>query len=246
MVARTGRPVFVPQVPQRDVRSSVQAEQHEHLVNGACFSLICVPVGIGDHTEGAFLLARDQPGAPYEHDDVAFAEALASRVARARLVARRYQAAWSAREHVVDVVTAAAVEHERAEDLSRPALHELLDWACAGDPEAVVAFLDLDLCHLVCSKAYAMVFGQVPTLLTAMPLAAFVDDNETIPFKFEKVLSGELDYRTIEVRPLAVPSPMMLHCAMIRRPDATPWCIAVVGHLVPRAACSERVTTAVR
>jgi excisionase family DNA binding protein len=89
MVARTGRPVFVPQVPQRDVRSSVQAEQHEHLVNGACFSLICVPVGIGDHTEGAFLLARDQPGR-LMNTTTSRSRKHSHRVARARLLARRY------------------------------------------------------------------------------------------------------------------------------------------------------------
>jgi phage terminase large subunit-like protein len=55
---------------------------------------------------------------------------------------------------------------------------------------------------------------------------------------FGEVLVGELDFRTVDIRPVASASPTTLHAAMIRGADATPWCIVVVATPVSQLAAA--------
>ena len=120
------------------------------------------------------------------------------------------------------------------ETVSRSALDELLESVAGDDPEARVAVLDLDLHHLGCTKAYATQLGQDRTRVVAAALGTLVADAPPLHRSFDEVLLGELDFRTVDIQPLAATSPMTLHAAMIRGEDATPWCIIVVATPVPQ------------
>ena len=160
LVVRTGSPMFVPQVPQRDVRRSLRPELHEFLLGGGCYSLITVPIGTDERIDGALMAVRDGPGRPYERDDVAFVSALGARISLAHARAAHSSIAKDARRRLVDTVRIFLSEYEHMDTVSRSALDELLESVAADDPEALVAVLDLDLRHLGCTKAYAAQLGQ--------------------------------------------------------------------------------------
>lgn len=231
-IVRSGRTWFLPQVAQRDVRRCVRPELREHLLRGGCFSLIGVPVSTDDGFDGTFVIVRDAPGRPYDHDDVEFAQALAERVGRAYARARRYRVGALARRRVVSTISAAAVEHGDVTVLSQADLDQLLEWGVTEHPQTPVALLDLELRHLACSKPYVEMLGHKPHELLGEPLTAFVDGTELLD-GLHKVLDDELDYRTVQIRVTSGARPFMLHAAMVRRPDATPWCVVVVAHAVP-------------
>jgi excisionase family DNA binding protein len=231
-IVRSGRTLFLPQVPQRDVRRHLRPELHEHLLHGGCFSLIGVPVSTGEELDGTFAVVRDRPGRPYDHDDVEFAQALADHVGRAHARSARYRVAALARKQAVSAVGAAAVEHANVQTLSRAELDELLEWGVAENPQAPVALLDLELRHLTCSKPYVEMLGRAPHLLHGVPLTQFVDEAKLLE-GLHNVLDDKLDYRTVQVRTADAARPFLLHAAMVRRPDATPWCVVVVADATP-------------
>jgi hypothetical protein len=243
LVVRTARPTIVPQVPQRDVRRCLRPELHEHLLTGGCYSLIAVPIGTDERIDGALLAVRDGPSRPYGRGDVAYVASLGARISLAHARAARSIAAKDARRRVVDAVASLAFEQDRMDTLSRSALGELLESVVADDPQALVAFLDLDLRHLACTKAYAVQLGQDRSRVLAAPLAALVHDARDVHARFEKVLDGELDFRTVEIQPLATPPPMTLHTAMIRDADATPRCIVAVANAVPQLPATPAPST---
>jgi excisionase family DNA binding protein len=231
-VMRSGRPVFVPQVPQRDVRRSVGPEQHQHLVRGSCFSLISVPVAADGRVDGVLLVMRDEPGRPYERDDVDFVDAVAKRVSRALARAEACRAAWDLRRRTVDAIASVVEADDHVDAVPALALDDILAAVTAADPQAAVAVLDLGLRHLACTKPYAALLGHDPTDVLCTPLGAFVSDEQRLQRAFERVLTSELDYRTVGVEPLAGPAPVLLHIAMTRRTDATPSSIVVVAQIV--------------
>jgi excisionase family DNA binding protein len=53
---------------------------------------------------------------------------------------------------------------------------------------------------------------------------------------FERVRSGELDYRTVDARPAGSTAPIQMQVAVVRRADATPWCTLAAAHFVPQLA----------
>ncbi len=239
-VMRAEQPIFVPQVPQRDVRRSVGPEQHQYLVKGSCFSLISVPVAADGRVDGALLLMRDEPGRPFERDDVEFVEAIAARVSRALARAEACGAAWDVRRRVVRAVEPSLAMYESVDAMPRAALDDMLASAILGDPDAPVAVLDLELRHAACTKPYAALLGHDPSDVLCTQLAAFLRDEQPLHDAFERVLTAELDYRSVEVVPITGPAPIVLHVAMVRRIDATPWGIVVVAQIVPAPAPTRR------
>ncbi len=234
LVVRTGAPMFVPQVPQRDVRRSLRPELHEFLLGGGCYSLITVPIGTDERIDGALMAVRDGPGRPYEREDIDFVSALGARISLAHARAAHSVTAKDARQRLVDTVRSFLSEYERMETVSRSALDELLESVAGDDPESRVAVLDLDLRHLGCTKAYANQLGQDRTRVVTAALGTLVADALPLSRSFDEVLVGELDFRTVDIQPVAAASPVTLHAAMIRGADATPWCIVVVATPVPQ------------
>jgi GAF domain-containing protein len=230
-VASSRKPVFVPQVPQQQVRDSVGPEAHEYLVKGSCFSIICVPV-IADDEAGALFLMRDEAGRPYTPEDVEFAEAVAERVGLARTQVARQQSAWNVRRRVVDALGDAAREHASIDELGC-SLDKLVEWAVGDDTRAAVAVLDLELRQRVCTKAYAELLGRDPASIRGTLLPNLVADADQLYRGLERLLKSEVDFRTFDID--TTPAPMMLHCAMARRPDATPWAIVISAHAVVKA-----------
>jgi excisionase family DNA binding protein len=234
LVVRTGAPMFVPQVPQRDVRRSLQPELHEFLLGGGCYSLITVPIGTDERIDGALMAVRDGPGRPYEREDIDFVSALGARISLAHARAAHSLTAKDARRRLVDTVRSFLSEYEHMDTVSRSALDELLESVAGDDPESRVAVLDLDLRHLACTKAYANQLGQDRTRVVTAALGTLVADALPLSRSFDEVLVGELDFRTVDIQPVAAASPVTLHAAMIRGADATPWCIVVVATPVPQ------------
>jgi len=226
-----GEPVFVPQVSQRDVRAHVYAEAHETLMHAGCFSAIGVPIG----TQGVLFATRNLPGNPYTHDDLAFLDAVAARVGHAMARARRGWMSREIRRSVVRLMHEHAEHTESVEMLPRARLDALLQAAVADDAEAAVALLDLDLRHLVCTKAYWVLVGDDPAAVLGAPLLSSVAGShvEALNGAFEHVLRGELDFRSVETElgPNAVPA--ALYVAMVRRRDARPWALVAVAHPLP-------------
>jgi GAF domain-containing protein len=235
----TGETIFYPQVPQRVVRRFVPRELHELLQSVGCYSLICAPVLVEHKVEGSLLVVRNAPGRPYERDDVAFVEAIAARVARAHERARRGNAAWAVRRRVIDSISGAVEQHETVATVSHESLDEILEWAVADDPDRFVALLDLDLRHLACSKPYAELLSQDPKFVRGAELSSLVAEAEPVQASFSRLLNGEVDFRTVRIDPIAAPTPLTLHAAMVRRADATPWCVVVVAHTSPPAVCAD-------
>ncbi len=233
MVASSGKSVFVPQVPQQQVRDSVGPEVHEYLVKGSCFSVICVPI-FGDDAAGALFLMRDEAGRPYTPDDVAFAEAVATRIALARTQTTRQQSAWNMRRRVVDALAEAACRHESVDELGC-SLDKIVKWTVGDDTRAAVAVLDLELRQRVCTKPYAELLGRDPASVRGALLPNLVADADQLYRGLERLLKSEVDFRSFEIATQTTSSPVLLHCAMARRPDATPWAIVITAHAAVKA-----------
>lgn len=218
-VVRTGESLFLPQVPQRELRRRVHPEQHMHIVDAGCYSLICVPV-TGD---GALLLTRDLPGRPYTREDLELAEGIAARIALAEVRAGQRAAAIDLRRNLLEAFALAsdAWDEEPPVDLD-----DLLAEAVGDDFQIAVAILDPALNHRAWTKSYAVLLGEDPTALRDAPLGGYV--RGLAPF--EPVLSGELDFRTIDFERCLTASIATFHVAMLRRRDATPWGVLIVAH----------------
>jgi excisionase family DNA binding protein len=234
VVVGSAAPMFVPQVPQRDVRRGMQPELHEYLLGGGCYSLIAVPIGTDERVDGALLVVRDGPGRPYEREDVAYVASLGTRVSLAHARAAHAFVAKQARRRMVESVARLTPDNARADALSPSTFNDLLDTIAPEDPQALIAVLDLGLHHLACTKEYAALFGMDPTSVMSLSLGALVDDPRLLDSRFDELLVGELDFRTVDVHPAELSSPLTLHAAMIRGVDATPWCIVIVANSVPQ------------
>jgi len=232
MVVATGRTLHVPQVPQRDVRRCLRPELHEHLIDGSLFSLICVPIASRERVDGTFLVLRDRPGYPYTTEDVEFVEALARRVSIALRRSDSYRAAWAARGRTVEAVAALVHDFPSVGDAPRRAVDAALDDIVVDEPDTPVAVLDLELRHIACTKAYAEMFGCDLTDTIGRSLTELVADPVHVRSALQKLFIAELDFRTLEARPADAPG-AVLHAAMVRRADASPWGVVIVGHALP-------------
>jgi hypothetical protein len=224
---RSGETLYMPQVPQRELRRRLHPELHEYLLASGCYSAICVPIG----ADAALLTTRDVPGRPYGRDDVTFVEAVGCRVARARARARRGAHALGLRRSVVDALNGAVDELPAAADAARTQTVKLLEQAVADDSQAAVALLDdLDLRHVACTKAYAVVLGDDPMRVTGTRLRSFVCEPEVLDEAVGGVLAGELDFRSVDLDLIDDHGRAILHLAMVRRRDATPWGVVATAH----------------
>jgi excisionase family DNA binding protein len=221
---RAGTSVFVPQVPQRELRRCLDPELHEYLDALGCYILISVPIG----TEGALLATRDLPGRPYSQQDVVLMESVAARVLFGTARAERGAYARDTRRRVVRALTASTDRDGTPPDAA--VLDELLGCALEHDPQAVVAVLDLDLRHLVCTKAYGELLGEDRRSVLCTPLSLYVHERAGLDDLLDPLRCGELDYRGRIVGLAGHRGRIALHVAMLRTPDATPWGFVVVAH----------------
>lgn len=219
-VIRTGESLFLPQVPQRELRRRVHPEHHMHIEAAGCYSAICVPVN-GD---GALLLTRDLPGRPYTRDDLTLAEGIADRIALAEVRAEHRAAAIDLRRNLID---AFALASDLWDDEPPENLDDLLADAVGDDFQVSVAILDTQLAHRAWTKSYAVLLGEDPTALTDAPLGGYV--RGLAPF--DSVLRGELDFRSIDLERCLTGTVASFHVAMLRRRDATPWGVLLVAYL---------------
>ena len=224
-----GQVIYVPQVPQRELRRLLHPELHEHLQLFGCYSALCAPF----NGTGALLVTRDLPGRPYSNDDVALVESIAARVGVADERARSWSAAWNMRRAAVELFRRPTFDGrcfdalaERAESDDPDAEAEIVD-------EPIVAVLDLELRHVVCSKAYAALMGEDATRLTGVSLRSIVRDGGALDEALAPVLCGEIDFRSVELEILDDRARVALHVAMVRRDDATPRGVVLVAHPVP-------------
>jgi excisionase family DNA binding protein len=213
--ATTGQLRCVPQVPQRELRRRLHPELHEHLQLSGCYSAVAAPIG----RSGALLVTRDLPGRPYTNEDVAFIEAIALRIARADERVRAWTGAWELRRAMVELFRAPTFDGGCFDSLD------------ASDP--IVAVLDLDLCHVACSKGYAALVGEDADRLTGVSIRSIVRDGRALDDALAPVLSGEIDFRSVELEVLADEARVALHVAMVRRVDASPRGVVLVAHSVP-------------
>jgi excisionase family DNA binding protein len=214
-------PLFIPQVPQRDVRNNVRPEIQQQLLVAGCYSVLSVPVMVDGEAVGALVVSRDMPGRPLTHDDIRTVEELAARVSAAYTVAARSRAAWNLRQRIADAVQAADTETGAKVLLAE-----------AGDRAA--ALLDLDLRHVASTDAYAELFATDHDELIGAPLAPMAVDDEALRDALARVLFGEIDYCQVPVDLVGVRDERrMLHAAMVRDEDATPRSIVVVAHAIP-------------
>ncbi|HET9729890.1 MAG TPA: GAF domain-containing protein [Acidimicrobiia bacterium] len=236
-VLRSGNVLFMPQVPQQEVREHLRSEFHQYLLEAGCYSAICVPIFVEGLPEAALLVSRDAPGRPYSPSDVEFVTELAARVSLAH-------ARVSAVTHACDIRRRAvrALRHEplARSDVFDDALPVVLEDAELDDTAAPLALVDLDLRHISCTKAYAALFGLEASDMNGVPVAALARDanwlNEVLTF----VSADQLEYGTFDAEPPESGGRVMLHAAMVRHPDATKRCIIVAAHNMPELELHAR------
>jgi excisionase family DNA binding protein len=229
--ADTGEAVFIPQVPQRDVRTQVRPEFHQDLTNAGVYSAVSAPIVGGGTVRGSVLVSRDAPGRPYTVDDRDFVVGVAARIGASIAQAERGHAAWSLRGRLASDL-ADCVDNG---DFGR-AREWLTDEVPDDDPVAVVGLhMDVD----AATSAFATFFGTTASDLKERSLRDIVAPHDALQDAFDRLCNGELDYCTVLTRPVATSArahPVVLHGAIVRLADATPCCILYVAHGVPEVA----------
>jgi excisionase family DNA binding protein len=233
-VMSRGETLFLPQVPQRNIRSHMRPEMHQYLLSSGCYSAIGTPVMGDGRPEGVLIVTRDLPGCPYSQEDVAFVEAVAARISLAFARVSSVSGAWEARRQAMYALASTRSEHQ-GEELSPTLLSDLLEWSSRDDSQAAIAVLDLDLRHLACTKSFAVLLGDDPANLIGDSLRTRPVYTTALRHALDRLSSDELDFVSVEV-PLHEQDHGMIHAAIMRRPDATKWCVVVVAHVLPALA----------
>jgi excisionase family DNA binding protein len=219
---RQPEPLFLPQVPQRTIRDHLRPEVQQHLSLVGCYSALSVPIVVDGEAVAGLVASRDTPTKPYSRADLAFVCELAARLEIAYTRAARCRSAWQLRERVVAVLRTTCPEKWGA---------ALQDVAGADD---AIAVLDLDLRHVAVTDTYAELLGDEPAALLATAIAPRVANADEVRDALARLLFGEIDYCVVPAAPLSTSgTPILLHAAMVREPDATPRCIVVTAHVVP-------------
>jgi excisionase family DNA binding protein len=227
--AETGEAVFVPQVPQREVRTQVRPEFHQALRTAGFYSAVSAPIVGTGVVRGSVLASRDTPGRPYTIEDRDFVVAVAFRIGAAVAQAERGHAAWSLRARLANDL-AEWVDHG---DFDR-AREWLMDEVPDGEPVAVV---NLDMSVDGATTAFADQFGSTASDLKEQSMRDLVDVPDAVQDTFDRLREGEFDYCTNVVRPVGRGrAPVVLHGAIVRLEDATPCCVLYVAHAVPEVA----------
>jgi PAS domain-containing protein len=209
---------------------------HQGLEWIGCYSAICAPIVVGGRAEDALLAVRDAPGRPYAVEDVAFVEAIATRVALGYERVQRVSAAWQTRRRVLESFAARAADP--TEDVDAETVTLLLDQAEREDTQVAVALLDVDARHVGCTKAYAALFGEDVTRMVGRHLAMFVEDPIKLHEACERLHENELDMLSVDLH-TRTGRRVAFHAATIRRADATKWGVLVVAHTVPELADAD-------
>jgi excisionase family DNA binding protein len=230
MVLDSCQTVFMPQVPQQEVRTYLRPEMHQGLEWIGCYSSICAPIVVGGRADGALLAIRDAPGRPYASADVEFVQDVAARIALGYERVARVSNAWHTRRRVLSAFAQnAAPAREDADDAT---VTMLLERAGRDDLKAAVALLDIESRHIGCTKPYGELFGEDVTRVIGRHVAMFVEDSAKLHDGCERLRENELDMLSVDLRTRAG-RPVAFHAATIRRADATKWGVLVVAHAVP-------------
>ncbi len=107
-VMRSGRPLLIPVVDQRELRDAIKPEYRPYLERFGTHSVLIVPVRVRGQILGVLSAARETPGRPYTADDQAFLQELADRAAQAIDNARLYrqsQEAIRARDQFLSIAS---------------------------------------------------------------------------------------------------------------------------------------------
>jgi PAS domain-containing protein len=223
--------LFLPQVPQQDVRSQLRPELHQYLLETGCYSTICAPIFIGGRSEAALLVSRDAPGRPYTNGDVDFVTGLAERVTLAHARVTAVTGACADRRRMIRTLRADAFVG--IEEFSADVFPALLGAAELDDAEAAIALVDLDLHHIACTKAYAALFGREATHMAGVAVSTLARDANWLTEVLDFMAGDQLDFGTFDAEPPGMNGRVMLHAAMVRRRDATKRCVVVTAHAVP-------------
>lgn len=97
---RTGQPLFIPVVPQDQIRQRFQPEYWPYIEQVGIHSLLIVPLRLKGRLIGTLGVTRDAPGNPYTIDDQAFLLNLADRAALTITNARLFEQVHSAHERL--------------------------------------------------------------------------------------------------------------------------------------------------
>ena len=230
MVLDSCETVFMPQVPQQEVRTYLRPEMHQGLEWIGCYSSICAPIVVCGRADGALLAIRDAPGRPYTFEDVEFVQDVAARVALGYERVARVSNAWHTRRRVLSAFAQNAAG--AVEDADDATVRMLLERARRDDLQAAVALLDVESRHIGCTKPYGELFGEDVTRVVGRHVAMFVDDPVKLHDACERLRENELDMLSVDLH-TRTGRRVAFHAATIRRDDATKWGALVVAHAVP-------------
>ena len=186
--AETGEAVFVPQVPQREVRGQVRPEFHQALTTAGFYSAVSAPIVGSGVVRGSVLASRDTPGRPYTIEDRDFVVAVALRIGAAVAQAERGHAAWSLRARLANDLG----EWVGHGDFDR-AREWLMDEVADGEPVAVI---NLDMYVDAATTAFADHFGTTASDLKEESMRDVVEDADAVADTFDRLRAGEFDYCT--------------------------------------------------
>jgi excisionase family DNA binding protein len=238
----TGTTLFLPQVPQQEVRTYLRPEMHQGLASLGCYSAICAPIMVAGLAEGALLAIRDAPGRPYSSEDVDFVEAVAARVAVGYERVSRFATAWQTRRRVLSAFKSHEVPamdgHEHYDDRDPATIAVLLERARRDDSQAAVGLLDVESRHLGCTKAYGALFGEDVSRVVGRHLAALVAEPAKLHEACDRLTENELDMLSVDLRTRGKRR-VAFHAATVRRADATKWGVLVVAHEVPELGAGD-------
>jgi GAF domain len=222
----TGAPVFVPQVPQREVRTQLRPEFHQCLTQAGFYSAVSAPIVGGGVVRGTLLASRDAPGNPYTFEDRDFVVAVAARVGAAIAQAEHGHAAWALR---------ARLATELADWLAHGDFARAREWVLdAVSDDAPIAVAALDMNFDGATTAFAEHFGTTAADLKELSVCDLVTSVREVEETFARLREGEFDYCTIVTRPVSGPHrQVVLNGAIVRQLDATPCCVLYVVHPIP-------------
>lgn len=222
-VMSTGEALFLPHVPQDQLRASTRPELLQYLDEIGVHSVIVVPVRHGGRVLGVLTVSRDYPGHPFTRDDLALLHDLGRLLGVAIRRVERFRRGWERRQELV----------EAAGTLLASELHSPADCAALLDDGPM---LEVVLDHegrLVAMNEPAVAFaGRLPEGAETLDI---VDPAERHAERrlMARLLVGELSFHDGErmVRNVTgEPVRIVVHRGVVRAPDASPRAVLLVGH----------------
>lgn len=222
-VMSTGEALFLPHVPQDELRASTEPELLQFLDEVGVHSVIVVPVRHGGRVLGILTVSRDYPGHPFTRDDLALLHDLGRLLGVAIRRVERFRRGWERRQELVEAAAA----------LLSSELHSPADCAALLDDGPMLeAVLDPDG-RLVAMNEPAIAFaGRLPVGTETLDV---VDPAERHAERrlMARLLLGELAFHDAERTLRNVtgePVRVVVHRGVVRAPDASPRAVLLVGH----------------